>query len=206
MTSTTTLYVVFGIWLSTLLWSGCQSTPEQNTDTQAPSLNTELYLEKGKNLALSSQLVLAKNLIEAIQKHGTAGAVTFCNERAIPLTDSMGNARQSTIQRISDRNRNPENKADAQALAYIQQAKSQLQTKGNITPKVFFENGHAIGYYPILTNAMCLQCHGDVQKDVNLETQTRIAQLYPSDKATGYNVNELRGIWRVKMALEAEGK
>ena len=56
-----------------------------------------------------------------------------------------------------------------------------------------------IGYYPIVTKAMCLQCHG--KKDINISSTTyaTIRKLYPSDKAIGYGENELRGLWAIEM-------
>jgi Protein of unknown function (DUF3365) len=55
------------------------------------------------------------------------------------------------------------------------------------------------GYYPILTNAMCLQCHGKPNVDISITTLDKIHALYPDDRATGYVVNELRGLWVVEM-------
>jgi hypothetical protein len=60
-------------------------------------------------------------------------------------------------------------------------------------------DGRQTAYYPILTNKMCLQCHGDLEKDITKNTLNKINQLYPKDKATGYKENEIRGIWVVEM-------
>ncbi|HBY68813.1 MAG TPA: cytochrome c family protein, partial [Flavobacteriaceae bacterium] len=57
------------------------------------------------------------------------------------------------------------------------------------------ENGHNTFYYPITTNSMCLQCHGIPNKTIQPEVLTTIIDLYPNDKAIGYNINEVRGIW-----------
>ena len=50
-----------------------------------------------------------------------------------------------------------------------------------------------------MTNIMCLQCHGKPDKDILPNTLTKIGSLYPEDKAIGYGVDELRGIWVVEM-------
>ena len=52
-------------------------------------------------------------------------------------------------------------------------------------------------YYPITTNTMCLQCHGKPNEPIENITLTKIKSLYPMDKATGYDVNEVRGVWRI---------
>ena len=53
-------------------------------------------------------------------------------------------------------------------------------------------------YYPIVTNAMCMQCHGKKDLQIKPETLAAIGEFYPEDKATGYGENELRGIWVVE--------
>ena len=55
------------------------------------------------------------------------------------------------------------------------------------------------GYYPITTNGMCLQCHGEKGTDVAPTTLTVLEALYPEDQATGYAADELRGVWVVEM-------
>jgi hypothetical protein len=51
-------------------------------------------------------------------------------------------------------------------------------------------------YYPIVTNSMCLSCHG-TEKDIAPEVAKRIIKFYPMDKATGYAENQVRGIWSI---------
>jgi len=56
-----------------------------------------------------------------------------------------------------------------------------------------------IGYYPIVTNKMCMQCHGNPEMDIDTKTFEIIKKRYPDDKAIGYTINELRGIWVIEM-------
>lgn len=157
------------------------------------------YQKKGMELALATKAVLGKNLIQALQEHGSEGALEFCGERAIPLTDSMQVALGAFIKRVSDQNRNPENTANEDELAYIQRAKKQLAAGNEIAPFVQDYRTKLVGYYPILTNSMCLQCHGDPQTDIQPVTLALINERYPNDLATGYQAGELRGIWVVEM-------
>jgi hypothetical protein len=46
---------------------------------------------------------------------------------------------------------------------------------------------------------MCLQCHGIPNNQILPTTLSKIKELYPTDKATGYGENELRGIWVIEM-------
>jgi len=163
------------------------------TDTQ----QTISPLEQGKQLALSTKAVLGKNLMGTIQRSGTDAALSFCNERAYPLTDSMAQQLGARIKRVSDKNRNPNNAASADELAYIASSKALMAGGQEIKPLIKqTDNGHT-GYYPIYTNQMCLQCHGTPETDIASSTAELIEKLYPNDKATGYGINQLRGIWVV---------
>jgi cytochrome c553 len=156
--------------------------------------NEKTYADIGLDYALGTKKVLGKNLMEAIQQKGTMEALTFCNHQAIPLTDSMALHYKATIKRVSDRNRNPNNKANAEELKYIAQFKKELANKNEIKPIAIEKEDKVQFYYPIETNTMCLQCHG---KQIKPEVQRQILKLYPNDLAFGYGENEVRGIWSI---------
>lgn len=156
----------------------------------------ESYADVGLKYALSTKKVLGKNLMEAIQKEGAMEALLFCNVQAIPLTDSMSAFHHAFIKRVSDKPRNPNNKADAAELAYIAEFKKQLLAQQSIQPLVVDRGDKVQVYYPIETNTMCLQCHGAVA-DIKPDVAKKILALYPDDAATGYAENEVRGIWSI---------
>lgn len=148
---------------------------------------------------MQTKSVLGKNLLQAINSKGTAGALSFCNIQAIPLTDSMAVLLDASVKRVSDKNRNPNNKANASELEYIRQSKVALAKGMEIEPKLITTANGYTGYYPILTNKMCMQCHGEKGSDISTEVSNKIKALYPADLATGYGVDQLRGIWVVEM-------
>lgn len=152
------------------------------------------YADIGLEYALGTKKVLGKNLMESIHKKGTLEALAFCNHRAIPLTDSMSTKFNASIKRVSDKNRNPNNKANKEELQYIAQFKKDLAEEKEIQP-IAIEKGNQVQfYYPIETNTMCLQCHGT---QIKPEVQKQILKLYPNDLAVGYGENEVRGIWSI---------
>lgn len=158
------------------------------------------YLEIGKDLAIQTKSNLSLNLTSAISKDGSAGAVEFCNLRAIPITDSMSMVLDADIKRVSDQPRNPDNKANESELAYINQWK-EAKERGEEQPPVVNEiNGKMVGYYPIVTNQLCMQCHGMPKTDINAETLKKINKLYPSDQAIRYHENQIRGLFVVEMS------
>ena len=163
------------------------------------TVDDKSYIEKGREYAMATKSVLGKNLMGRIKSKGTDDALSFCNSNAVPLVDSMSTLQNVHIKRVSDKNRNENNAANEMELAYIQKAKENLLNGGKIKPQVQEVNGRMIGYYPILTNNMCMQCHGDPQKQIQTSTLELIQEFYPNDKAFGYGEGELRGIWVVDM-------
>jgi len=155
--------------------------------------------ELGQSFVIQTQAVLSKNLLKAIQTKGTKHGLSFCSVKAYPLTDSMALVLHANIKRVSDKNRNPKNKANKEELIYITKSKELLAKGENPKPKMTELNSKMVGYYPIITNQMCMQCHGNPNTDVLSETLSEIKKLYPNDKAVGYKINELRGIWVVEI-------
>jgi cytochrome c553 len=157
----------------------------------------ESEADKGLRYALATKAVLGQNLMSKIQKEGTIGALTFCNDKAYPLTDSMATHFNANIKRVSDKARNPENEANPNELVYIKAFKAQIKNNLEIEPLSVEEAGVVHVYYPIITNNLCLQCHGKPGQDIDLATFERLKQLYPNDKAIGYSENEVRGMWHI---------
>ncbi len=161
--------------------------------------DTTNYLEVGKEIALNTKSALGKKLFAAIEKSGAQGAVEFCHIEAIPITDSMAVALNTKVKRVSDKPRNPNNLANDMEATFIEEVKELLSKGDEVKPKLQIVNGKKVGYYPILTNGMCLQCHGNTQTQIESITLSKIQTLYPSDLATGYTENQIRGLFVVEM-------
>ena len=155
------------------------------------------YADIGMEYAKAAKTALGKNLLKAIQKEGTAGAVEFCHIEALSLTDSVSVMNNAIIKRVSDRPRNTANTANTEELGYIEYFKKLTAAGKEPKPIVKTENGEVDIYYPITTNTMCLQCHGKPNEQIQPETLGALKRLYPSDAAIGYKANEVRGIWAI---------
>ena len=155
-------------------------------------------LETGKDLAMKTKAVLGKNLLNAIKTRGTDGAVDFCSTRAIFLTDSMATELNARVKRVSDKNRNPKNAANPEEIAYMDEVRKMMAAGQKVAGKITDKTTHYVGYYPITTDEMCLQCHGKKDTEILPGTQKILSQKYPADKASGYALNDLRGLWVVE--------
>jgi cytochrome c553 len=166
--------------------------------TQQSKNNTqESYGQRGLEYAMATQAVLGKNLMGSIQKDGVLEALSFCNEQAYRLTDSMAVAQHANIRRVTDKPRNQNNKANTEELEYISTFKTVIANKGQPKPIVKDIDNKVHVYYPITTNTMCLQCHGTPNTTMDVATLNKVLRLYPKDKAIDYSENEVRGMWSI---------
>lgn len=156
--------------------------------------------ERGLQYARSTKAVLGKNLMSKLQKEGTLAALKFCNVQAYPLTDSMSVYHNATIKRVSDKPRNQKNAANPEELKIINSFKKDVAANKGLEPIVVESLNKVNVYYPIKTNSMCLQCHGTAKTQVRENTLSELKKLYPNDKALGYDINQVRGIWNVSFS------
>lgn len=165
---------------------------------QAAIDTLEKFKRLGKKYASASKAALGKKLMAAITENGPDGAVEFCNINALSLTDSLSLAYGAKIRRITDKPRNPLNKASNRELMHIAYFKEKLVTGNALEPVLDLNKAGQVTFYsPIITNAMCLQCHGKPEVQIATSTLSRLDKLYPKDMAREYQENEVRGIWAI---------
>ncbi len=178
-------------WFQSLKGASAQNDKEGH--------DTLSHAERGRRYAMGTKQALGSKLLASINAYGAAGAVDFCNVHALPITDSMSTHFGASIKRVSDRPRNPANAANAQERTYIEVLKVANASGQQLPPLVSEKGSKVLAYYAIETNEMCLKCHGNPASDIAPETASAIARRYPADKAVGYGLNEIRGIFVVEM-------
>lgn len=180
------------LFLLTITALSACSNPKQQTISEEEK---EALMLLGDSISMKMQNVLLQNVGKAIQKGGTDYAVEFCNVQAMPLTDSIADNLNVYIQRLSDKNRNPVNalqtQMDSIAWRKMKSEKTDFTTQD--------KNGEVYYYKPILIGMpTCIKCHGG-KNDIPVSTQKIIGQKYPNDKAVGYQMGDLRGMWKIKL-------
>jgi len=182
------------ILLISLIIFSCNNSKKETLQSHQDEIN---YEEIGLQYAFATKKELGKNLMGTIKNKGVNSAVTFCNERAYFITDSMSSAFNAKIKRVSDKPRNPENEANKKELIHIEAFKNMLSEEQEIEPILEESDTTVNFYYPIITNAMCLQCHGTENNQMKPDVYKTIKALYPLDQAIGYGENQVRGIWSI---------
>lgn len=156
--------------------------------------------EQGRFLSQTAQQSLLTTLQAAIAREGIEGAIQYCNLQAYPLMDSLSEVHNATISRTSLQLRNPDNapsELEQQLLeAYHYNAEEGLPLEDNVQQ---VDQQYMLYTKPIvLGSELCLNCHGEVGKDIRPETLQRIESLYPNDQARGYSKGDLRGMWSIR--------
>ena len=163
-----------------------------------PEIYSE-YIETGNEISNRAQGVLLSNVSSAMQKGGPEYAIEFCNLEASSLIDSLSEANNCIISRVSAKNRNPGNALKNNREKQLWNSYAAKLEKGN-SSDTLIQDGKTLVYYKPIKTAMpaCLKCHGTPGEDIQPATHETIRELYPNDKATGYNLNEFRGLWKIE--------
>ncbi len=178
------------------------SCSNQNSQNNLDAVTYNRYLENGSEISAQAQSALLSNVSEAMKKGGALYAVEFCNLEASGITDSLNNQCDCNISRVSARNRNPENALETETEKQLWDYFLSVHDTKMVHDTVVVEEGQVVYYKPILTAMQaCLQCHGP-EKEIEPATLSKINELYPEDKATGYSLNELRGLWKITFELD----
>lgn len=210
------IFLKRGITLLTLLLTsigilyvqGCgqsgseKSAPVKTIKNDDISGQNELR-DKGKKIAGHINSALISALTNAIDKKGLEGAVDFCSVKAIPITDSISAIEGVSIKRISHKPRNENNMANKTELQIISRYKKEMEKEtSKKQPVIISENGKNDFYAPIyITSSLCLNCHGKINTDIQPGVYKMIQAKYPSDMATGFEMNELRGLLKISDSI-----
>lgn len=180
------------------IWVGCRekSKPEL-TEQIKKGLRTD-----AKNFMDSLKSIL----VTEIQKNGIAAAVSVCSDTAQLLTVNYGFSKGIYIKRVSLKNRNPRNAPDgfeSKVLNYFRELSSvgKLNETSEFTEIINLDGVSSVRYMkPITVQAPCLSCHG-TNEQISPEVKSIIQNKYPEDKATGYQIDDLRGAISIQKTL-----
>jgi hypothetical protein len=172
---------------------------------------TDVQVDETPNLKRSRAAVakLGKELKAALQEAmgegGPMAAIAVCHDEAAVIASRIREEEGLIVGRTSVKFRNPDNAPDLWELAGLAALQSRLDAGEK--PKdlemwdtVSGADGKRTFRYlkAIPTAPLCLQCHG---AELDPTLAGKLAELYPEDKATGFEMGDLRGAFTVKIEL-----
>jgi hypothetical protein len=163
----------------------------------SPSSEEQIAL-KGNQISSALLQKLGGELKNQMQTTGAMGALNFCSQNALTLTEQVAKESKTSIKRISINYRNPVNKANTEYKNILQEWEK-LVKNGQPLPshKVVNTSENTVMFYKpiVINNEACLKCHGNVEGDL----AKAIKAAYPEDKAIGYKMGDLRGMIAIEM-------
>ncbi|MGB5339394.1 MAG: DUF3365 domain-containing protein [Gammaproteobacteria bacterium] len=206
-----------------LLAAGCdmQKSAQNNTDNIIKILNepapAALPLVKDKaapdadsandeDLANASAAIeafsssLQYELVSAMQEDGPVNALGICHTRAMPVTREVSEEHGMLLSRVSLKYRNPANAPNdwqARVLKEFETRKENGEAMANLSYSEVVEQDGARQFRfmkAIPVRAVCLTCHGS---ELAPDLQAKLSDLYPGDRATGFQLDDIRGAFVV---------
>jgi len=148
-------------------------------------------LARGAELLAPFKRDLQEALLQGLAE-GPAQAIGACHVRA-PEVASALSSDGIIVGRSSHRLRNPTN-ASPKWVAPVLEAYT--SSSGDREPRVVPLPNDRLGYVePILLKPLCLTCHGE---SLAPDVAARINELYPEDRAVGYEIDDLRGVFWIE--------
>lgn len=142
---------------------------------------------------------LQTELQKAIKEKGVVGAIDFCHLQVKPIAKNAAGEDLTSLSfgRTSHQIRNAHNKPLDWHLKYL---KHFQETGSKEAVSGVLADGTPFYIEPLYTQAQCLSCHG---QNISAPVKKKISELYPDDKATGFKLNDFRGmIWVTKKKSE----
>ena len=191
-------------FLLILVLIGCAQQQQKTTPDTAVREDLPAVRQKGMEITKEAFGTLSNNLQQAMSEGGVSYALKFCNVEAIPLTDSLSEQTGTDIRRASHLPRNPLNEADSLEMESIREYLAKIKNNEALEP-LTYRSGNAFIYHaPIrINNGLCLNCHGQPGSDITDDNLALINKLYSEDRATGFEMGDLRGIWSIRIPKSA---
>jgi hypothetical protein len=142
-----------------------------------------------------------KDLQQALKSglaEGPAEAIQVCRVKAPGIADALS-VDGVRMGRSSHKLRNPDNVPPEWVSPIMQ---GYLDDASGREPRAIELDGNRWGYVePIVVQPLCLACHGS---DLAPDVAARISELYPDDKATGFEAGDLRGVFWLEFPGEEQ--
>ena len=197
------IYSIIGMLVFTLISCSGGEQKDISKDLKLSAEKRQKYLDKGQEMVTASFAALSGKLKAAVAAEGIDNAIRTCNMHASPIADSLANVYGAKIKRTAIRIRNEGNKPTLEEEHIIKLYQKAQESGDEMRPVVLLMDSVWVNYYaPITIQPLCLNCHGEPGVSMKESTYEVITELYPKDRAIGYKLDELRGIWSIKFKAE----
>ncbi len=164
------------------------------------SINKEEEIENAKSAIKTFAGALKSELKKAIEEGGPVNAISVCNTKAMSIARKISEEQAMNLGRVSLKNRNLKNVPNEWQRKALEDFGTR-QSKGEAVESMTYsdiieqKDGKQFRFMKAIpTGEVCLFCHGD---NIVPEVMTKLKELYPNDKATGFKIGDIRGAFVV---------
>ena len=191
---------ISGILLAVVAISACG--PAREASEMSPPVLDTVTVAQARRAADELGADLVTMLTSELKRGGPAAAIAVCADSAQVRTrrhESSG----MMVRRVGTRVRNVENTPDSTETAVLE-AFARAIAEGRAMPDTAFPTsdprGRTVTHYlrAIRVQEFCLACHGPTDS-ISAKVKGMIDTRYPNDRATGYQVGDLRGAISVRV-------
>lgn len=188
-----TLLLMSLLSTSLVLASSASTTNHSNTAAKAE-------VTTAKQEGMKYIKMLGGTLKSQLQTHMKAdksglSAIGFCSEKAEDITKELNKKlpTYASVRRTALKIRNENNAPDALDIKVMEEYEASIAAKIFLPTdiKVVKEGDTTRIYKPLITQGVCLKCHGS---DISKEIQKEITAKYPNDKAVAFKEGSFRGM------------
>lgn len=153
-------------------------------------------LEQSRAIVDEFQRELGGELRMAMAAGGPVNAIGVCSERAPAIAAGASAASGAEVGRTALRVRNPDNAPDAEAAAVLREFQEKLSADAELPLEhVETQDDGGLRYMrAIVLEPLCASCHGTTLAP---EVEEAVAERYPQDRATDFEVGDLRGAFLI---------
>ncbi len=168
----------------------------QASNKAVPTNELEAQVANAKKTTKAFISALKGELQKAMKAGGPVNALAVCNTKAMPITAKVAQEQGAQLSRVSLKNRNPANVPNDWQKTVLEdfdaRAAKGEDVKAMAFAKIVEDNGKKQFRFmkALPTGKVCLSCHG---ANLKPEVSAKLAELYPEDKATGYQQGQVRG-------------
>lgn len=153
-------------------------------------------LERSRAIVGEFQQELGGELRSAMADGGPVNAVEVCSDRAPAIAERASADSGARVSRTALRVRNPDNVPDEAAAAVLREFEDRLAAGAKLPMEQVDRHADGSMRYmrAIVLEPLCATCHGT---SLAPEVAQAVAARYPEDRATGFEVGEVRGAFLV---------
>lgn len=194
------------LMLIAVVLAGCDGVPPepetgQNAAAGAAEADPAALEAEARAAVAELATTLMGRLKSAVAEGGPASAIEVCHEAAPAIAADVSARTGFSVTRVSTRYRNPEMGVPESWEAEVLEDFERRKRAGS-DPATLVYSAIAEGEYRFMkaipTGPLCLNCHGSALAPA---VSARLSELYPDDRATGYEVGDIRGAFVVTRGL-----